>query len=128
MQGSVRVAQMCKDFGLTWGSHSNNHFDISLAMFTHVGAAAPGRVHRPRHALDLAGRHSASPRNRCRSRAVKSKVPDKPGWASSSTSTGSMRRTSYIWSKGLGGRDDAAGMQYLVPGWTFDNKKPALVR
>ena len=44
MQGSVRVAQTCRDCGLTWGSHSNNHFDISLAMFTHVGAAAPGKV------------------------------------------------------------------------------------
>ena len=44
MQGSVRVAQTCRDNGLTWGSHSNNHFDISLAMFTHVGAAAPGKV------------------------------------------------------------------------------------
>lgn len=44
MQGSVRVAQMCHDWGLTWGSHSNNHFDISLAMFTHVAAAAPGRI------------------------------------------------------------------------------------
>ena len=30
-------------WGLTWGSHSNNHFDISLAMFTHVGAA-PGAI------------------------------------------------------------------------------------
>ena len=44
MQGSVRVAQMCRDWGLTWGSHSNNHFDISLAMFTHVAAAAPGKI------------------------------------------------------------------------------------
>src|ERR1700747_1251951 len=44
MQGSVRVAQMCRDWGLTWGSHSNNHFDISLAMFTHVAAAAPGHI------------------------------------------------------------------------------------
>ena len=45
MQGSVRVAQLCRDWGgLTWGSHSNNHFDISLAMFTHVAAAAPGRI------------------------------------------------------------------------------------
>ena len=44
MQGSVRVAQMCHEWGLTWGSHSNNHFDISLAMFTHVAAAAPGRI------------------------------------------------------------------------------------
>jgi glucarate dehydratase len=44
MQGSVRVAQVCRDHGLMWGSHSNNHFDISLAMFTHVAAAAPGRT------------------------------------------------------------------------------------
>ncbi len=44
MQGSVRVAQMCHEFGLTWGSHSNNHFDVSLAMFTHVAAAAPGKI------------------------------------------------------------------------------------
>src|SRR5258706_6613829 len=44
MQGAVRVAQTCRDFGLTWGSHSNNHFDVSLAMFTHAAAAAPGRV------------------------------------------------------------------------------------
>ena len=33
---------MCQENGLTWGSHSNNHFDISLAMVTQVGAAAPG--------------------------------------------------------------------------------------
>jgi glucarate dehydratase len=44
MQGSVRVAQMCHEWGLTWGSHSNNHFDISLAMFTQVAAAAPGEI------------------------------------------------------------------------------------
>ena len=44
MQGSVRVAQTCRENGLTWGSHSNNHFDISLVMFTHVAAAAPGRT------------------------------------------------------------------------------------
>ena len=29
---------------------------------------------------------------------------------------------------GLGARDDAAAMQYLVPGWKFDPKRPALVR
>jgi hypothetical protein len=56
MQGSVRVGQTCNDWGLTWGSHSNNHFDISLAMFTHVAAAVPGKVTGDRHPLDLAGR------------------------------------------------------------------------
>nr|WP_257817290.1 enolase C-terminal domain-like protein [Phenylobacterium sp. J367] len=44
MAGAVRVAQMCHDWGLTWGSHSNNHFDVSLAMFTHAAAAAPGEI------------------------------------------------------------------------------------
>src|SRR5258708_24655256 len=44
MQGSVRVSQVCREWGLTWGSHSNNHFDISLAMFTHVAAAAAGTI------------------------------------------------------------------------------------
>ena len=29
---------------------------------------------------------------------------------------------------GLGARDDAAAMQALIPGWTFDNKRPCLVR
>ncbi|HHU7253616.1 TPA: hypothetical protein ACULD9_005041, partial [Escherichia coli] len=24
--------------------------------------------------------------------------------------------------------DDAMGMQYLIPGWTFDNKRPCMVR
>ena len=28
----------------------------------------------------------------------------------------------------LGARDDAIGMQYLIPGWKFDNKKPCMVR
>ena len=42
MQGAVKVSVMCRDNGLTWGSHSNNHFDISLAMVTHVAAAGRG--------------------------------------------------------------------------------------
>jgi glucarate dehydratase len=29
---------------------------------------------------------------------------------------------------GLGARDDAIAMQYLVPGWKFDPKRPCLVR
>ena len=29
---------------------------------------------------------------------------------------------------GLGARDDAVAMQYLIPGWIFDNKRPCMVR
>ena len=39
MEGSVRVGQLCNDFGLMWGCHSNNHFDISLAMVAQCAAA-----------------------------------------------------------------------------------------
>ena len=44
MNGSVRVGQMCNDFGLMWGCHSNNHFDISLAMVVQCAAAVPGKM------------------------------------------------------------------------------------
>jgi glucarate dehydratase len=29
---------------------------------------------------------------------------------------------------GLGARDDAIAMQYLIPGWKFNNKIPCMVR
>lgn len=29
---------------------------------------------------------------------------------------------------GLGARDDSVAMQFLIPGWSFDNKRPCLVR
>ena len=128
MQGSVRVAQICKEFNLTWGSHSNNHFDISLAMFTHVGAAAPGEY----TALDThwiwqegIDRLTKEP---LKIEGGEVKVPDKPGLGVELDFDQLDAAHQLYKDKALGGRDDAAGMQYLVPGWTFDNKKPALVR
>ena len=128
MQGSVRVAQICKDHGLTWGSHSNNHFDISLAMFTHVGAAAPGEY----TALDThwiwqegIDRLTKDP---LKIEGGEVKVPEKPGLGIELDFDHLHAAHQLYLDKALGGRDDAAGMQYLVPGWTFDNKKPALVR
>jgi L-alanine-DL-glutamate epimerase-like enolase superfamily enzyme len=54
MAGSVRVAQLCHEWGLTWGSHSNNHFDISLAI-VHALRGGRSRQNRcDRYALDLA--------------------------------------------------------------------------
>ena len=31
-------------------------------------------------------------------------------------------------SEGLGARDDAVAMQFLIPNWKFDPKRPSLVR
>ncbi|TQK11873.1 glucarate dehydratase [Herbaspirillum sp. SJZ107] len=127
MQGSVRVAQLCQMFGLTWGSHSNNHFDISLAMFTHVGAAAPGKVTAiDTHWIWQDGQRLTREPLRIEGGMVH--VPAKPGLGIELDEAELEKAHQAYKNMGLGARDDAVAMQYLIPGWTFDNKRPCLVR
>ncbi|STS84755.1 glucarate dehydratase [Klebsiella pneumoniae] len=118
--------------GLTWGCHSNNHFDISLAMFTHVGAAAPGNP----TAIDTHwiwqegdARLTKDPLQIINGSIA---VPDAPGlgveldWEQ-------VRRAHEAYKALPGGaRNDAGPMQYLIPGWTFDRKtsrfRPPLIK
>jgi len=127
MQGSVRVAQTCRDNGLTWGSHSNNHFDISLAMFTHVGAAAPGKV----TAIDthwIWQDGQALTREPLQIKGGRIAVPDRPRLGIE-IDRGAVAAAHELYKQhGLGARDDAIAMQYLIPGWAFDDKRPCLVR
>ena len=126
-RGSVRVAQMCRDWGLTWGSHSNNHFDVSLAMFTHVAAAAPGQDHRHRHPLDLAGWPAPDARAAA-DRGRPAAVPERPGLGVELDMEQVEAAHALYRQVGAGRRDDASAMQYLMPGWKFDPKRPCLVR
>jgi glucarate dehydratase len=127
MQGSVRVAQMCQMFGLTWGSHSNNHFDISLAMFTHVGAAAPGKVTAiDTHWIWQDGQRLT--RDPLKIEGGMIRIPSKPGLGIEIDLDELDKAHLAYKNMGLGARDDAAAMQFLVPDWTFDNKRPCLVR
>ncbi len=127
LQGSVRVAQMCHAWGLTWGSHSNNHFDISLAMFTQVAAAAPGTITAiDTHWIWQDGQGLTKEPFRIVGGVVT--VPDKPGLGIELDMTRIEKAHELYRTNGLGARDDAAAMQYLIPGWTFDNKRPCLVR
>ncbi len=127
MAGSVRVAQTCRDWGLTWGSHSNNHFDVSLAMFTHVGAAAPGQV----TAIDThwiwqdGQRLTKAPLQIVGGRVM---VPKKPGLGVELDMAEVEKAHALYRQHGLGARDDAIAMRFLVPGWKFDPKRPCLVR
>ncbi|MGE1061323.1 enolase C-terminal domain-like protein [Megasphaera paucivorans] len=128
MQGSVRVGQLCNMYGLTWGSHSNNHFDISLAIFSHVAAAVPGRVtaidthwiwqegieHLTKNPFEIVDGYI--------------KIPDKPGLGIEPDLDRIQKAHQLYKEKCCGNRDDSAAMQFLIPGWTFDNKKPCLVR
>jgi glucarate dehydratase len=127
MQGSVRVAQLTSDWGLTWGSHSNNHFDVSLAMFTHVAAAAPDPITAiDTHWIWQDGQRLTQEPLRIADGRIE--LPDKPGLGIE-LDEGEVERAHRLYLEhGLGARDDAAAMQFLIPGWKFDRKRPCLVR
>ena len=127
LEGSVRVAQLCREWGLTWGSHSNNHFDVSLAMFTHVAAAAPGRV----TAIDTHWIWQDG------QRLTRQPLQIVDGWIDVPTAPGlgveldmaEVERANRLYEQlPAGARNDAMAMQYLIPGWKFDPKRPCLVR
>lgn len=127
MHGSVRVAQTCDAFGLTWGSHSNNHFDVSLAMFTHVAAAAPGRV----TPIDTHWVWQDDQRLTADPLVIAGgelPVPDRPGLGVELDLERLEAAHELYVREDLGARDDAVAMRYLVPGWTFDPKRPCLER
>ena len=127
MQGSVKVAETCREHGLTWGSHSNNHFDISLAMFTQVAAAAPGKV----TAIDTHWIWQDGQRLTREPLLIRDgllRVPERPGLGIEIDSDALEQAHQRYLAMGLGGRDDAIAMQYLIPDWEFDPKRPCLVR
>lgn len=127
MQGSVRVAHMCEMFGLTWGSHSNNHFDISLAMFTHTAAAAPGKITAiDTHWIWQDGQRLTKEPLQIREGLIR--VPEKPGLGIEIDSVELEKAHQIYKAMPFGARDDAVAMQFLIPGWKFDNKRPCLVR
>ncbi len=127
LSGAVRVAQTCRDAGLTWGSHSNNHFDISLALFTQVAAAAPGRVTAiDTHWIWQDGQHLTQQPLRIQQGCIA--LPERPGLGVELDRGALQRAHARYQQHGLGARDDALAMQYLLPGWAFDPKRPCLQR
>ena len=128
MNGSVRVGQMCNDFGLMWGCHSNNHFDISLAMVVQCAAAVPGKMNGiDTHWIWQEGRERLTKQpmqivDGCID------LPKAPGLGIEIDREQILKANKLYVENCLGARNDAIGMQYLIPGWKFDNKRPCLVR
>jgi glucarate dehydratase len=125
MRGAVRVSELCDLWGLTWGSHSNNHFDVSLAMMTHVAAAARSRVtpidthwiwqvgqRITREPLEIGDGHID--------------VPAAPGLGVELDWTQVEQAHALYKRCGTANRDDSIAMQFLRPGWKFDPKRPCL--
>ena len=127
MNGSVRVAQLCNAWGLTWGSHSNNHFDVSLAMFTQVASAAPGNI----TAIDTHWIWQDGQRITKEPMTISDgylTLSQKPGLGVELDMDQVEAAHELYMRANLGSRDDSVAMQYLIPGWKFDGKRPALER
>jgi glucarate dehydratase len=125
MDDSVRASAFCRDHGMTWGSHSNNHFDISLAMFTHVAAAALGAVTAvDTHWIWQDGQRLTREPLRIMDGGVE--VPSRPGLGIEPDLERIEQAHRLYRQIGVAARDDSAAMQFLSPGWRFDPKRPCL--
>lgn len=129
LNGSLRVAQDLSDWGLTWGVHSNSHFDITLAAFIQCAAAAPGEITAiDTHYVWQDGQHLV--RNPLRFEDGCIWVPEAPGLGVE-LDMAAVERANRLYREmpaQFRGRDDATAMQYLIPDWTFHSKRPCLVR
>jgi glucarate dehydratase len=127
IHGSIEVAQLCDRWGMTWGSHSNNHFDVSLAMFSQVGAAAPGKITAlDTHWIWQDGQNLTVEPPVIRNGRIA--ITDRPGLGVELNMAALEAANALYRNLPSGARNDAMAMQYLVPNWIFDPKKPALVR
>jgi glucarate dehydratase len=127
MSGSVQASQFCRDHGMTWGSHSNNHFDVSLAMFTHVAAAAAGKLTAiDTHWIWQEGQRLTREPLHIIDGAIS--VPESPGLGVEPDMEKIQQAYQLNKRIAVAARDDASAMQFLIPGWRFNPKRPCLVR
>ena len=125
--GAVRMSQLLDSWGLTWGVHSNNHFDITLAAFAQVGAAAVGEpAPLDTHWIWQDGQDLLEDAPKIV--GGKLQVPQGPGLGVHLNMERVMEANALYGKLPSHDRDDAAGMQYLIPGWKYDHKRPCLVR
>ncbi|ERL10811.1 enolase C-terminal domain-like protein [Olsenella profusa] len=128
MEGSVRVAQLCHDLDLTWGVHSNNHFDISLAMVAQAAAAAPGVINAcDTHYIWQDGQHLGRVAPHFEDGCLQ--VPRDGAGLGIDLDHDKLAAAHRLYvDNGCGTRDDARGMRFYIPGWSYDASLPAMVR
>jgi hypothetical protein len=96
-------------------------------MFTQAGAAAPGRI----TALDthwIWQEGQRLTREPPQIRGGHLEVPERPGLGLELDEAALEAAHARYRALPSGGRNDAAAMQYLIPGWQFESKRPALLR
>ncbi len=127
MNGSVRVSQLLDEWGMTWGCHSNNHFDISLAIFAQTAAACSGQITAmDTHWIWQDGQNLT--RDGMQIQNGRITIPDRPGLGVQVDMQAVLAANQLYNRLDTHERDDAAGMQFLIPGWKFDSRRPCMVR
>ncbi|HFK7186500.1 TPA: enolase C-terminal domain-like protein [Serratia odorifera] len=128
LRNAHTVAQLCHEWGLTTGCHSNNHFDVSLAMVAHLGAAAPGdRITAfDTHWIWQDGQHLTHQPPQIRDGYLE--LPAGPGLGIELDMTRVEAAHALYQSLPDKNRNDALGMQFLIDNWQYNAKRPALVR
>lgn len=127
MEGSLRMASLLKEWGLTWGSHSNNHFDITLATFAQIGAAAPGKpAPMDTHWIWQDGQNLLKDTPQIRDGFLE--VPQKPGLGVTLDMEKVIAANKLYNTMPNHDIDFSMAMQYLIPNWKFNSKKPCLIR
>jgi len=127
LDGSARCGQLLADWGLTWGGHSNNHYDISLAMYAHAAAACPGEINSmDTHWIWQEGQELCGDAMIIKDGKIK--IPDKPGLGVTIDMDRVAKANELYNNLPFFDRNDAVGMQYLIPGWSFDTNRPCMVR
>ncbi|MBR3343366.1 MAG: glucarate dehydratase [Solobacterium sp.] len=126
-EGTIKMSQLLNSWGLTWGSHSNNHFDITLTAFAQVGAAAAGDpAPMDTHWIWQDGQDLLEDAPKIRNGYLE--VPDKPGLGVTLNMKRVEEANRLYNTLASHDRNDAMAMQYLIKDWKYDSKKPCLVR
>lgn len=136
LNGSIRMAYLLKDWGYTWGSHSNNHFDVTLATFAQVAAAAPGQITPvDTHYIWQDGQELTQNPVRIEDGAVK--LPSNPKTGELLPGLGveidmeKLEKANQLYKQipaSFRERDDSIAMRYLIDHWEYDPHRPCLVR
>ena len=96
-------------------------------MFTHCAAAAPGKVTAiDTHWIWQDGQYLTQDPLQIKDGMIQ--VPTQPGLGVKLNMKAVEAAHQLYLQHGLGARNDAMAMQYLIPSWTFNPKMPALVR
>ena len=96
-------------------------------MFTQVAAAAPGDITAiDTHWIWQDGQRLTKAPLQIVDGHIK--VPTKPGLGVEIDMDAVAQAHELYQGMGLGARNDSVAMQFLIPGWSFDNKRPCLVR